>query len=173
MRIATENWGFANRKDDERSDSIRLLVLSVVLALCTFLFCPASARAQQTDTASSSPSVGTPDLNRENPPPEEGTESMFPHFTSTRFWLSGQANFIFQTHPEFHAPYSGPHSLSPHYEKATSRLMTLYTGVCLNNSAEVLVDIEEAGGSALTQGFGLAGNTNLDIVRNPLLSKAP
>jgi hypothetical protein len=107
------------------------------------------------------------------PPPDEGVEAMFPHFRDTRFWLSGQANFIFQTHPPFHAPYSGPHSLSPNYEKATSRVLTLYTGVRLNNSTELLVDIEEAGGSALSQGFGLAGNTDLDIVRNPLLSKAP
>jgi hypothetical protein len=98
---------------------------------------------------------------------------MFPHFQDSRFWLSGQANFIFQTHPDFHAPYSGPNSLSPHYEKATSRVMTLYTGVRLNNSTEILVDIEEAGGAALSTGLGLAGNTDLDIVRNPLLSKAP
>jgi len=45
--------------------------------------------------------------------------------------------------------------------------------VRLNNSTEILADVEEAGGSALSQGFGLAGNTDLDIVRNPLLSKAP
>jgi high affinity Mn2+ porin len=105
--------------------------------------------------------------------PDEGTEAMFPHFKDTRYWLSGQANFIFQTHPPFHADYSGEHSLNPNYEKATSRVMTLYTGVRLNNSTEILVDIEEAGGAALTQGFGLAGNTDLDIVRNPSLSKAP
>ena len=98
---------------------------------------------------------------------------MLPHFQDTRFWLSGQANFIFQTHPPFYAAYSGTHSLSPNYEKATSRVLTLYTGVRLNNSTELLVDIEEAGGAALTEGFGLAGNTDLDIVRNPLLSKAP
>lgn len=108
-----------------------------------------------------------------DPPPDDATESMLPHLRSTRFWLSGQANFVFQTHPDFPALYSGPHSLDPHYEKATSRLMTLYTGARLNNSTEFLVDIEEAGGAALTQGFGLAGNTDLDIVRNPLLSKAP
>src|SRR6266436_8869421 len=77
---------------------------------------------------------------------EISTESMLPHFKDTRFWLSGQANFVFQTHPDFHAPYSGPHSLGPRYEKATSRLLTLYTGVRLNHSTEFLVDIEEAGG---------------------------
>lgn len=106
-------------------------------------------------------------------PPEESTEAMFPHFKNTRFWLSGQANFVFQAQPGFRALYSGTHSLGPNYQKATSRVMTLYTGVRFNNSTEVLVDIEEAGGAALSEGFGLAGNTDLDIVRNPLLSKAP
>ncbi len=133
------------------------VALSIVLALCAAL----SAQAQ--DTPSQTP-TSTDDAT---------TESIFPHFKDSRFWLSGQANFIFQTHPGFHAPYSGIHSLDPNYEKATSRLMTFYTGARLNNSTELLIDIEEAGGQALTQGFGLAGNTDLDIVRNPLLSKAP
>jgi hypothetical protein len=98
---------------------------------------------------------------------------MFPHFKDSRFWLSGQANFIFQTHPDLPAVYSGPHSLSPHYEKATSRVVTLYTGARLSKSTEILADVEEAGGAALSTGLGLAGDTDLDIVRNPLLSKAP
>ena len=100
-------------------------------------------------------------------------ESMFPHLSDKRYWLSGQANFIFQTHPPFHAPYSGANSLDPKYEKATSRVMTLYTGIRLNDSTELLVDIEEAGGAALSTGLGMAGAPDLDIVRNPLLSKAP
>src|ERR1700688_5119803 len=49
-------------------------------------------------------------------------ETLFPHLMDTRYWLSGQANFIFQTHPPFHAPYSGPNSLRPNYEKALSRV---------------------------------------------------
>lgn len=132
-----------------------------------------SASAQQTDNNSPPQRQGNLAADLATPEAETNTESMFPHFSSTRFWLSGQANFIFQTHPEFRAPYSGLHSLGPHYDKATSRLLTLYTGARVNNSLEFLVDIEEAGGSALSLGFGLAGNTNLDIVRNPLLSKAP
>jgi hypothetical protein len=104
---------------------------------------------------------------------DDQTETMLPHLADPRFWLSGQANWIFQTHPPFYALYSGPHSLSPNYEKATSRVLTFYAGARLDNSTELIVDIEEAGGAALTEGFGLAGNTDLDIVRNPLLSKAP
>ena len=99
--------------------------------------------------------------------------TMFPHLESDRVWLSGQANFIFQTHPPFHATYSGKNSLDPNYEKATSRVLTLFMGMQINDSTELLVDIEEAGGAALSTGLGLAGNTNLDIVRNPSLSKAP
>jgi hypothetical protein len=150
--------------------SVKACLITVCFAAC---FAGAQARAQQTEP----PSPPQPDSSLETDPlppdADQSTEAMFPHFKDPRFWLSGQANFIFQTHPEFPALYSGPHSLSPHYEKATSSLMTLYTGVRLDNSTEFLVDIEEAGGQALTQGFGLAGNTNLDIVRNPSLSKAP
>ena len=106
-------------------------------------------------------------------PSDDSLPAMFPHLGDTRFWLTGQANFIFQTHPPFHAPYSGKNSLSPNYEKATSRVLTLYTGVRANNSTEFLLDVEETGGAALSTGLGLAGFTNLDIVRNPSLSKAP
>ncbi len=148
-----------------------LLALVAALAFATPLF------AQQSDPSAVAPlpAASTVDAsaNLADPPPDASPETMFPHFKNTRFWLSGQANFVFQTHPDFPALYSGAHSLSPNYEKATSRVMTLYTGVRLNNSTEVLVDIEEAGGAALTYGFGLAGNTDLDIVRNPSLSKAP
>jgi high affinity Mn2+ porin len=135
---------------------------------------PVSWAQPQAASDSTKPAAATPNVDDQSgSPASDDPETMLPHFKSTRFWLSGQMNFIFQTHPDFHADYSGPHSLSPRYEKATSRVMTLYTGVRLNDSTELLVDIEEAGGEALTQGFGLAGNTNLDIVRNPSLSKAP
>src|SRR5579863_2785430 len=144
------------------------------LALIAVLLCPAMPLLAQ-QSAPQPPASPTPDAaaSLAVPSPDDSTESMLPHLKDTRFWLSGQANFVFQTHPDFHALYSGPHSLNPNYEKATSRLMTLYTGVRFNNSTEFLLDLEEAGGAALTLGFGLAGNTDLDIVRNPLLSKAP
>jgi high affinity Mn2+ porin len=100
-------------------------------------------------------------------------DAVFPHFSNERIWISGQTNFIFQTHPEFNAKYTGANSLVPNYEKATSRVMTLYTGVQLNHSTEVLVHIEEAGGAGLSTALGLAGFSNLDVVRNPTLSSTP
>ena len=133
--------------------------------------------AQQPDVPTPPPIVTSPtnppEAQVDDPSVSDGSESMFPHLRDTRFWLSGQANFIFQTHPDFHAPYSGKNSLSPHYEKATSRVVTFYTGVRFDSSTEIIVDIEEAGGAALSTGLGLAGAPDLDIVRNPLLSKEP
>jgi high affinity Mn2+ porin len=130
----------------------------------------ATAVAEQSPRTSANTAERVPDSPSASDDP---VESMFPGFRNKRFWLSGQANFIFQTHPPFHAVYSGKNSLNPNYEKATSRVLTLYTGVRLNSSTELLVDIEEAGGAALSTGLGMAGAPNLDIVRNPLLSKAP
>jgi hypothetical protein len=130
------------------------------------------SNAQPTQNSSLDQQSGSEQSTSDQQPASD-PESMLSHLSDTRYWLSGQANFVFQTHPPFHAPYGGPNSLSPNYEKATSRVMTFYTGARLNDSTEVLVDIEEAGGAALSTGLGLAGNTDLDIVRNPSLSKAP
>ena len=129
------------------------LLMTVWLAIVITLVLP--ARAQQPDASQQTDS--SPQPQPVDAPADNSTETMFPHFKGTRYWLSGQANFIFQTHPGFHALYSGKNSLSPHYEKATSRVLTLYTGLRLNNSTELLVDIEEAGGSALSTGLGVAG----------------
>src|SRR5579884_781286 len=151
------------------------------LLLLLHLPCAYGQSSSPSDSRSTSPTNGTETEqekgSRASIPQEadisSDPESMVPHLSDTRFWLSGQMNFIAQWHPPFHAAYSGPNSLSPNYEKALSRVLTLYTGVRLNDSAELLVDVEEAGGTALSTGLGLAGNTDLDIVRNPSLSKAP
>ena len=66
-----------------------------------------------------------------------------------------------------------PTVFNPKLEDATSRVVTLYTGFEFTKSIEALVDIEEAGGGGLSQALGMAGFTNLDVVRNPTLSKAP
>ncbi len=107
--------------------------------------------------------------------PQEPSEvqTIFPHTETRRFWAAGQINAIFQAHPEFDAKYSGPNSMKSQYEKATSRIMTLYTGLELTRSTDLLVDFESAGGRGLSDALGLAGFTNLDVVRNPSLGSKP
>lgn len=99
--------------------------------------------------------------------------TMFPHFKNDRIWLSGQVNLISQWHPAFHSPYSGKNSLSSEAQDATSRVLTLFTGLRLTSTSELLCDIQETGGHGVGEALGLAGFINLDVVRNPTLSKAP
>jgi len=90
-----------------------------------------------------------------------------------RFWISGQANSITQYQPAFHADYSGPNSLQPQSDLASSRVITLYTGFRFTTNTELLFDLESAGGTGLSNALGVAGFTNLDVVRNPTLSQTP
>ncbi len=110
-------------------------------------------------------------------PPEDSGSSdpatLFPHSESARWWISGQANFISQWHPGFHSPYRGPNSLSSASQDATSRVLTLLTGVEASGTTEFLLDVQETGGHGIGEALGLAGFTNLDVVRNPTISKAP
>ncbi len=98
---------------------------------------------------------------------------MFPHPETGRLWISGQANFVSQWHPVFRSPYQGPNSLTPEAQDASSRVLTLYIGFRISHTAELLCDVQETGGHGIGEALGLAGFTNLDVVRNPLLSKAP
>lgn len=80
---------------------------------------------------------------------------------------------IFQAHPPFPAPYSGPNSFKSEGEHALSRVLTLYLGWQATHTTEFLFDVEETGGRGISDAFGLAGFTNLDVVRNPDLGAAP
>jgi hypothetical protein len=141
--------------------------------LCLLILClamPTSMRGQDTP-ADQSPAHSAP-VQRDNSSSDDPA-TLFPHSGSSRFWISGQANFITQWHPTFHSPYQGPNSLSPEAQDATSRVLTLLTGVQVSNTTEFLLDIQETGGHGIGEALGLAGFTNLDVVRNPTLSKAP
>jgi high affinity Mn2+ porin len=119
-------------------------------------------------------SAPQPSAAPDDPPTvSDPTPTMFPHPETDRLWLSGQVNFVSQYHPGFHSPYSGPNSLSAEAQNATSRVLTLFTGLRLTTTTELLCDVQETGGNGLGQALGVAGFTNLDVVRNPTLSKAP
>jgi high affinity Mn2+ porin len=106
-----------------------------------------------------------------------GDTTMFPHPDGARYFVAGQTNIIFQAHGPFHSPYQGPNSLLGRGEYKTSLVGTLFLGAELvRNPAwhtEVLYDEESAGGRGLSEALGLAGFTNLDVVRNPNLGPVP
>jgi hypothetical protein len=109
-----------------------------------------------------------------DPPP---LLTMAPHSESSRYWISGQANSIFQMHGHFYSAYEGPNSLIDDAETKASEVATLFLGYQLHShlryNTEFIVDFENAGGRGISQALGLAGATNLDVVRNPSLSSTP
>jgi high affinity Mn2+ porin len=91
--------------------------------------------------------------------------------------MAGQTNIILQAHGPFHSPYAGPNSVLSRGEYKTSLLGTLFLGAELLRSPqhhlELLYDEESSGGRGISEALGLAGFTNLDVVRNPTLGSKP
>jgi high affinity Mn2+ porin len=103
--------------------------------------------------------------------------TVFPHPDNTRYYLGGQANSIGQVNARFHSPYEGTNSFLPPVEPKVSFVGTFYSAFQphrnLRYNTDLIVDAESAGGRGLSQALGLAGFTNLDVVRNPNLGSAP
>jgi high affinity Mn2+ porin len=140
--------------------------------LLAFAMCPPGVRGQSAPPA---PAAPTPASNGDTDS-ESTPATLFPHSDTSRFWISGQGNVVFQWHPTFPAQYSGPNSLSAQAQSATTHILTLYTGFEITHTTEVLADLEDATGGGIGGAVGLAGITDLDDVRTVQgiqLSRAP
>ncbi len=109
--------------------------------------------------------------------PDQGAPTMFNHLDTTRYLIGGQANIVFQAHAPFHSPYAGTNSFLSRGEYKTSLIGTIYAGFELNPkpryATDAILDVESAGGRGISEALGLAGFTNLDVVRNPNLGSTP
>ena len=111
------------------------------------------------------------------PAAAETAPTLFPHPDAARFLISGQANIIFQAHAPFHSPYSAANSFLARGEYKPSLLGTVYLAFQLNPNprfaTDAILNVESSGGRGLSEALGLAGFTNLDVVRNPSLGSVP
>src|SRR3984893_9883364 len=148
-----------------RSLSPRSLLLVALTAILALYALPTRAQDPGHSTPNSAPNSA--------PPEAADPQTIFPHPDSTRWWISGQFNTILQGHPGFFAKYSGANSLNPRGEIRDSRVMTLFTGLELTHCTEILFDPEITQGHGISDALGLAGFTNLDVVRNPDLGGTP
>jgi hypothetical protein len=89
------------------------------------------------------------------------------------YMVGGQSTVVWQHLPSFRSPYVGPRSFRPGPEDAVSHSYTLYTGVRLLPWLDVYVDPEMIRGEGVGGGFGLAGYTNGEVVRNPAAGMDP
>jgi hypothetical protein len=148
-----------------------LRLTKVTLSLCLFAALTTCAQDGHVHAARSAAS---------DPQDTGNTEpqlTMFDHPANQAWLISGQANIIFQAHPGFHSPYQGRNSLLPRGEYKTSLVGTIFTGLQLHRelryNTDAIFDLESAGGRGISEAFGLAGFTNLDVVRNPTLGPTP
>lgn len=105
--------------------------------------------------------------------PEPEPTTLVDHAQDSALYVGGQANMIFQYHPDFPAKYTGKSSLSPRHEGIASYVVTVFVGYALTPTTEVFVDGEMAAGGGLSTALGVGGFTNLDVVRNPSLGSDP
>jgi high affinity Mn2+ porin len=136
---------------------------------------PPSPNAQSGQTTAPAGSTGDKSSTTDSTGDSSDNDplTLFPHSETSRYWISGQANIILQWHGSFPAKYTGTNSLRPEGENGTSKVYTLYLGYELTHTTEVFFDVESAGGHGLSDALGLAGITNLDVVRNTTLSQDP
>jgi hypothetical protein len=146
--------------------------LAALLSLACLLALSAAVAAQA--PGASSPSASQP---AQADSASSGPVTLFQHTEPGRYWISGQANSILQIHGHFHSPYEGTNSLIDDFEAKASEVATLYLGYQLRPNGryntDLIVDFENAGGRGISQALGLAGETNLDVVRNTTLSTVP
>lgn len=90
------------------------------------------------------------------------------------WWLSAQGNSILQYQPGFHSDYQGVHSFTSSDHLEISFVATVFAGYAYEPTfTSAVVAGESAGGDGLSQALGIAGFTNLDVVRNPTLGPTP
>jgi hypothetical protein len=128
-------------------------------------------------TSSTSPKTVSASPNSPAQEPLDPVLTMLPHTEGSRYWISGQANIIFQARIPFHSLYEGQNSFRNSAEYKTSMVGTLYAALrpthSVRYSTDLIFDLEAAGGRGLSQALGLGGEPNLDVVRNPYLSINP
>jgi high affinity Mn2+ porin len=145
--------------------------------VCIMLLLGCYAAVAQTETDSDLAESARPNAPTPSSQAGEPSLTMFPHWEHSRFFIAGQANIIFQAHGPFHSPYEGVNSLLSRGEYKTSLLGTLYLGAqAITNpkfNLDGIFNLESAGGRGDSEALGLAGFTNLDVVRNPNLGSTP
>ena len=152
-----------------RTFTLKCLALGLMLLIVT----ARDVAAQQADALLPS----DPAPQRDATPAPENAPTLFPHLDRSRFLISGQANIIFQGHGPFHSLYEGTNSFLSRGEYKASLLGTLFLGAQLRknpkSNTDIILDVESSGGRGDSEALGLAGFTNLDVVRNPNLGSTP
>jgi high affinity Mn2+ porin len=106
-------------------------------------------------------------------PAARGSETLELPAPPLPYVIGGQSTVVWQHLPAFRSPYLGARSLRPGPEDAVSHSYTLYAGLRLLPWLDLYVDPEMIRGEGVGGGFGLAGYTNGEVIRNPQAGQSP
>ncbi len=87
-----------------------------MIAIPLLLVAGAAALGQQPETSDDRPAK----LPEAPILADEAVTTMFPHSETSRYYIAGQANIIFQADGPFHSPYEGTNSFIGRGEYKTS-----------------------------------------------------
>src|SRR5438067_714939 len=107
------------------------------------------------------------------PPRAHADDAYLIDHSDAPWWASAQVNAILQAQPGFHSPYEGPNSFTTTDHAQISLITSIYLGYEVTPTTALVLSPESAGGGGLSTALGLAGFTNLDVVRNPSLGSTP
>jgi hypothetical protein len=115
-------------------------------------------------------------VNPEQPetaPKADNDVQFIDHSGPGPLYFGAEANNILQYKPAIRSPYQGPNSLRPESEAAMSGLLTAFFAYTPFKTTELILDAEMAYGGGISTALGMAGFSNLDVVRNPTLGSEP
>ena len=164
---------------------LRTFLKTVLFGVVAALLAATGQNAAYAQGGGGNPAASNPPVAVPEDQPDAPAPAMFAHPTDQPWYLAGQANSILQAHPAFHSPYEGTNSFLARGEYKVSLVGTMFLGLqpwklvspggtaATRYNTDVILHVESAGGRGLSQALGLAGFTNLDVVRNPNLGSAP
>lgn len=106
----------------------------------------------------------------EKPPASKPLPQLNP---DARYDYQGEATFILQNVFRFHSPYEDAGSFRSRNETRLSHTYEIFFGARLVKNVEVYINPEIAWGNGLSEGSGLAGYTNSDLIGQPSLRPEP
>jgi len=139
-----------------------------ILAGALFLIAISGSLDAQTPPANVPPA--SPNNIVDTPLPNKvlGQESL-----SGRYGANAEVTSIVQDIPVFRSPYAGANSLRAHGETEVSHSYTLYLWAHPNPRLEFYVNPEIALGNGVSDGDGLAGYSNGDLIGQPMFRPDP
>lgn len=152
--------------------SLRPPTIPLLAALAAFSCGTVRAQHAPVPTTPPGPNAPAPGSQPAGPPSSTSDDAETPP-APANFAVNPEMTVINQTRAPFASPYEGAFSFRPTLAARATHTYTLYMGGRVGSRLQAYLNPEMVRGSALSQGQGIAGYVNGDLMGQPYLSDAP